>query len=187
MWGFFFLCCVWINGFYSLLDFRVAFTSANLVHILSPQHLLYAYSHTSIYVKSVSPDSCTEVLCEWAGICFSCDYRLVLCSSFLLTSLHPDENRCLCVWVCCHECLRSAQFSSTVKRLKSTSCHTIATEGKVCFYWAFRFHWSQAWNLYGLANLQSSCLWLAIRVWHTCTTWKNCLFSVRTRGLCPLS
>lgn len=126
MWGFFFLCCVWINGFYSLLDFRVAFTSANLVHILLPQHLLYAYCHTSIDVKNVSHDSYTEVLCEWAGICFSCDYRLVLCSSFLLTSLHPDENRCLCVWVCCHECLRSAQFSSTVKKLKSTFCDMVS-------------------------------------------------------------
>lgn len=90
MWGFFFLYCVWINGFYSLLDFRVAYTSANLVHVLLPQHLLYAYCHTYTNVKNVSHDWCTEVLCEWAGICFSYDYGLVLCSSFLLTSLHPN-------------------------------------------------------------------------------------------------
>lgn len=131
MWGFFFLCCVWINGFYSFLDFRVAFTSANLVHILLPHHLLYAYCHTSIYVKNVSHDSCTEVFCEWAGICFSCDYGLVLCSSFLLTSLHPDipkirKQMPLCLGMLSHECLRSAQFSSTVKKLKSTFCDTVS-------------------------------------------------------------
>lgn len=65
MWGFFFLYCVWINGFYkSLLDSRFAYTSANLVRILLPQHLLYAYCHTNLNVKIVSHDSCTEVLCE---------------------------------------------------------------------------------------------------------------------------
>lgn len=174
MWGFFFLCCVWVNGFYSLLNSRFAYTSANLVHILLPQYLLYAYCHTNVNVKNVCHDSCTEVLCEWAGICFSYGYGLVLCSSFLLLctlTSQRSENRHLCVWVCNHECLRSAWFSSAVKRLNSTLCDTvITTEGKVCFYWAFRFHWSQAWNLYGLANLQSSCLWIAIWVWHTCTT-----------------
>lgn len=175
MWGFFFLYCVWINGFYSLLDSRFAYTSANVVHILLPQHLLYAYCHTNVNVKNVSHDSCTEVLCEWAGICFSYDYGLVLCSSFLLTSLHPDipkirKQTPLCLgmqsWmleVCSVlQCCKKAQFHFL--------WHCITTEGKVCFYWAFRFRWSQAWNLYGLANLQSSCLWIAIWVWHTCTT-----------------
>lgn len=28
--------------------------------------------------------------------------------------------------------------------------HCITTEGKICFYWAFRLHWSQTWSLYGL-------------------------------------
>lgn len=130
MWGFFFLYCVWINGFYSLLDSRFAYTSANLVHILLPQHLPYAYCHTNVNVKNVSHDSCIEVLCEWAGICFSYDYGLVLCSSFLLTSLHPDipkirKQTPLCLG-CNPECLRSALFSSAVKRPNSTFCDTVS-------------------------------------------------------------
>lgn len=131
MWGFFFLCCVWINGFYSLLDSRLAYTSANLVHILLPRDLLYAYCHTNVNVKNVSHDSCTEVLSEWAGICFSCGYGLVLCSSFLLTSLHSDipkirKQTPLYLGVQSHECLRAAQFSSAVKRLSSTFCDTVS-------------------------------------------------------------
>lgn len=104
MWGFFFLYRVWINGFYSLLDSRFAYTSANLVHIFLPQHLLYAFCHTNINVKNVSHDSRTEVLCEWAGICFSYDSGLVLCLPFSLllctVTSQRSENRHLCVWVC---------------------------------------------------------------------------------------
>lgn len=92
---------------------------------------LYAYCHRNINVKNVSHDSCTEVFCEWAGICFSYDYGLVLCFSFLLTSLHPDiptirKQTSLCLDMQSYECLRPAQFSSAVRKVNSTFCDTVS-------------------------------------------------------------
>lgn len=130
MWGFFFLYCVWINEFYSLLDFRVAYASANLVHILLPQHLLYAYCHININAKNVSHDSCTaccvneqvSVLAMIMDWCCALHFYLFLCT---LTS-QRSENRHppLCLGMQSHECLRSAEFSSAVKTLNSTFCDT---------------------------------------------------------------
>lgn len=132
MWGFFFLYCVWINGFYSLLDSRLAYTVANLVHTLLPQHLLYACCYKNVNVKNVSHGSCTEVLYEWAGICFSYGYGLVLFICTYFSALwHSDipkirKQAPLYLGVQSHECLRSAQFSSAVKRLNSTSCDAVS-------------------------------------------------------------
>lgn len=55
----------------------------------------------------------------------------MLCSSFLLISLHPDipkirKQTPLCLGMQSHECLRPAQFSSAVKRLNSTFCDTVS-------------------------------------------------------------
>lgn len=102
----------------------------------------------------------SATIMDW---CCALHFYLLLCT---LTS-QRSESRHLCVWVCTVmnvwslQCCKKAQFHFL--------WHCITTKGKVCF-WAFKFHWSQVWNLCGLANLQTSCLWVAIWVWHTCTT-----------------
>lgn len=92
--GFFLLYCVWINGFYNLLESRLAYTSANLVHLLLPQHLLSAYCHRSVHGKNFSHDSCAEVLCEWAGICLSCGYDWCCALHFyFFVPWHPKDQK----------------------------------------------------------------------------------------------
>lgn len=111
------------------------------------------------------------VIMDW---CCALHFYLLLCT---LTS-QRSENRHFCVWVCKVmnvwglQCCKKAQFHFL------WLC--ITTEGKVCFYWAFRFHWSQVRNLYGLANLQSSCLWSSMGVTHLHNLAKLPLF-------CPLT
>lgn len=63
--------------------------------------------------------SVLAMIMDW---CCALHFYLLLCT---LTS-QRSENRHLCVWVCNPECLRSALFSSAVKRPKSTFCDTVS-------------------------------------------------------------
>lgn len=173
--GFFFLCCVWINGFYSLLDSRLAYTSANLAQLLLPQYLLSAFCHRSVNGKNFSHDSCWSVV--WVNELVSVSATVMdwCCALYFyfFVPWHPKDQKTdtsgfvhVKFWtfkVCSVlRCCKRARFHFL--------WHCITAEGKVCFCCAPSFHWSQAWNMYGLANLQSSCLWIAVWVRHICTT-----------------
>lgn len=123
--GFFFLYCVWINGFYSLLDSRHAYTSANLVQLLLPQHLLSAYCHWSVNGKNFSHDSCWSLV--WMSWYLSQLWLLIGAVLFIFTCLCPGIPKIrkqtpldLVMWS--PECSRCAQFSGAVKRLSSAFC-----------------------------------------------------------------
>lgn len=115
--------CMWINGFYSLLDSRLAYTSANLVQLLLPQHLLSAYCHWSVNGKNFSHDSCWSVV--WMSWCLSQLWWWIGAVLFICAYLCPGipkirKQKLLDLVMWSSECLRCAEFSGAVKRFNST-------------------------------------------------------------------
>lgn len=64
--------------------------------------------------------SVLAMIMDW---CCALHFYLLLCT---LTSQRSENKHPLCLGVQSHECLRSAQFSSAVKRLNSTFCDTVS-------------------------------------------------------------